>query len=64
MITYYVKYLANNDMYDRHLRAVVTLHFSFEVLALIAHFVRSITNVPGYVCNPGSPRERDAASKR
>ncbi len=21
-------------------------------------------NVPGYVCNPGSPRERDAASKR
>ncbi len=20
--------------------------------------------VPGYVCNPGSPRERDAASKR
>ncbi len=22
------------------------------------------TNVPGYVCNPGSPRERDAASRR
>ncbi len=21
-------------------------------------------NVPGYVCNPGSPRERDAASER
>ncbi len=21
-------------------------------------------NVPGYVCNPGSPRERDAASRR
>ncbi len=24
----------------------------------------TITNVPGYVCNPGSPRERDAASRR
>ncbi len=22
-----------------------------------------IENVPGYVCNPGSPRERDAASR-
>ncbi len=44
MITYYVKYLANNDMYDRHLRAVMTLHFSFEVLALIANFVRFATN--------------------
>ncbi len=21
-------------------------------------------NVPGYVCNPGSPKERDAASRR
>ncbi len=44
MITSYVKYLANNDMYDRHLRAVMTLHFSFEVLALIANFVRFATN--------------------
>ncbi len=25
---------------------------------------RQKENVPGYVCNPGSPRERDAASKR
>ncbi len=23
-----------------------------------------LENVPGYVCNPGSPRERDAASRR
>ncbi len=23
-----------------------------------------IESVPGYVCNPGSPRERDAASRR
>ncbi len=44
MITYYVKYLANNDMYDRHLRAVMTLHFSFEVLALIAHYVPLLTS--------------------
>ncbi len=27
-------------------------------------FTLNITNVPGYVCNHGSPRERDAASKR
>ncbi len=38
------------------LKAPATKHYKSEL--------EYCKNVPGYVCNPGSPRERDAASKR
>ncbi len=38
----------------------MTLYPARVTLFLILNLIR---NVPGYVCNPGSPRERDAASQ-
>ncbi len=55
-------------MLEQHLlihRAIVHWEATRIAVIIAEQFQNyAIMNVPGYVCNPGSPRERDAASKR